>query len=404
LNSSKPLFILAGNGPYDNRGCEAIVRGTTRIIRQYYRDPEFLAVSYFQNAQQFELQASRECDDSITHRQVYRYGPRYSPSWFFYNSLRFACPALWRKRIYRAMLKDLKVSKAVLSVGGDNYSLDYGAPYYFTTLDDLVLSYKKPIIIWGASVGPFDRMPDYERFMIKHLKKVTGIFVRETVSLEYLASKGVTNNVVLVADPAFLLEPVKPAAPPKIERGAIGINLSPLMAKYWTEGSYQDLVNLASLIVKTISKETLRKIYLIPHVLKSRNNDHAFLEDVLSLSKGVDVSLIGPQYDAAETKWIISQMEVFGGARTHSTIASLSTGVPTLSFVYSAKARGINRDIFGHEKYCVFKHEKDPEIITDRIKMILVEKDNIRNELCGLLPEIKSKALLGGQKLAEFSR
>ena len=49
-----PLFILAGNGPYENRGCEAIVRGTTKILRRYYQNPEFISVSDFQNEDQYK--------------------------------------------------------------------------------------------------------------------------------------------------------------------------------------------------------------------------------------------------------------------------------------------------------------------------------------------------------------
>ena len=61
------------------------------------------------------------------------------------------------------------------------------------------------------------------------------------------------------------------------------------------------------------------------------------------------IFVIPPIYNAPETKWIISKMKFFAGARTHSTIAALSSYVPTLSFAYSIKAKGINKDIFGHE-------------------------------------------------------
>ena len=45
MDKDRPLFILAGNGPYENRGCEAIVRGTVKILRNYFQDPSFLCVS-----------------------------------------------------------------------------------------------------------------------------------------------------------------------------------------------------------------------------------------------------------------------------------------------------------------------------------------------------------------------
>jgi hypothetical protein len=50
-----PTFLLAGNGPYVNRGCEAIVRGTTKILREVYKDPKFVCLSFFHNEQQYAI-------------------------------------------------------------------------------------------------------------------------------------------------------------------------------------------------------------------------------------------------------------------------------------------------------------------------------------------------------------
>ena len=44
-------------------------------------------------------------------------------------------------------------------------------------------------------------------------------------------------------------------------------------------------------------------------------------------------------------KNIISNCHYFMGARTHSTIAALSSYVPTISIAYSIKAFGINEEI-----------------------------------------------------------
>jgi polysaccharide pyruvyl transferase WcaK-like protein len=391
-------FILAGNGPYDNRGCEAIVRGTTEIVKKYFAAPAFLAVSNFQNDDQFRAQAKNEYDHSLAHEKTFRAGRRFSPYWFFSTALRYFIPKLCAELTYRSMLPALNESKAVLSVGGDNYSLDYGKPMLFTMLDDLVLNHKKPLIIWGASVGPFAKMPDFEKYMIGHLKKVSGIFVRETLSLEYLASKGVKDNVALVADPAFLLKMAAPAAV-SIEKDAIGINLSPLMANYLTDGDRIRWVKLSAQIIREIFKVTGRKVYLIPHVTSPHSNDHAFLEEVASLLAGVDFVLIEDRYNAAEIKWIIGKMAVFAGARMHSTIAAISSCVPTLSFVYSVKARGINRDIFGHEKFCILKNEYQPAFVAEKLKDLLTAGPAVREQLKAVIPELQQRAFAAGEKL-----
>ena len=64
-------FILAGNGPYENRGCEAIVRGTCVILRHYFSDPRFLVFSNFLNDQQYGSQVAAEVDPSIIHKKIH---------------------------------------------------------------------------------------------------------------------------------------------------------------------------------------------------------------------------------------------------------------------------------------------------------------------------------------------
>lgn len=406
--SETPSFILAGNGPYDNRGCEAIVRGTAKILKNYYKDPAFLCVSHFQNNEQFELQYKEEWDKAITHkkteRDIYKI---FTPKWAFQFVQRKITPRRHRNKIYKEVFPAIKKAEAVLSIGGDNYSLDYGIPKLFTELDNLVIENKKPTIIWGASVGPFDRMPKYEKYMKKHLQHVTGIFARESATIEYLERIGIIDNVYKTADPAFLLDASKPRFEKEIEieEESIGINLSPLMAKYVSNGNKECWINTASNIVEEIAKRTDNKIYLIPHVTVPNSNDYLFLKDVKAKIKTPEekITLIPPVYNAGETKWIISRMKLFAGARTHSTIAAISSGVPTLSFAYSIKAKGMNRDIFGNDDFCVNPEEISPKTVADKIELMLDVNDKIRSNLKIEIPKIEKKALLAGKTLQEIT-
>jgi colanic acid/amylovoran biosynthesis protein len=410
----RPFFILAGNGPYDNRGCEAIVRGTVKILREHFTDPQFLCISHFQDDQELRSQIALETDRAIRHVSSYRLNRKQAiravgtpDSWAYFFRLMFHLRSL-KYQVYREMLPCLNEAAAVLSVGGDNYSLEYGKPFLHTDLDDLVLERQKPLVIWGASVGPFDKIPEYERFMIGHLKKITGIFARESVTVDYLAKHTVTENVYQVADPAFLMDPVNPQDTGKIltiDKDAIGINLSPLMAEYVCKGDLPRWERIAADIISSIAKQTSRPVYLIPHVITPVSDDFIFLKKVLTLTDPLvknAVTLIPPDYNAAETKWIIRQMSLFAGARTHSTIAALSSGVPTLSFAYSIKSRGINRDIFGHEEYCLGPDRLNPEMVTLRIESMLADKNRIRNELDEKIPAIQKRALNAGRYLKDI--
>lgn len=406
----RPLFILAGNGPYANRGCEAIVRGTTKILREHFRDPRFLCLTHIRSKEQFRRQCLEEADPAITHLQTRKVSMKqalrsfWKPDPWLYAYRSLFDPAALKYQVYREMLPHLGDAVAVLSIGGDNYSLDYGIPKLFTDLDDIVLEKKKPLAIWGASVGPFDTMPEYEDYMSHHLQKVPGIFARESVTTDYLKSIDVTENVYPVADPAFLMDPVKPEGIEHVlplEEEAIGLNLSPLMAKYVTGGDLNAWTSMAASIIEGVTKKTGMSVYLIPHVTNPASNDHGFMQQALSLIKdrNGDITLIPPNYNAAETKWIISQMTFFAGARTHSTIAALSSGVPTLSFAYSIKAQGINRDIFGHTNYCLEPTDLDAEAVASRITSMLDESVTIRKDLAGRIPGVQKAALSAGMRL-----
>jgi colanic acid/amylovoran biosynthesis protein len=48
-----------GTGP-TNRGCEAIVRGTTKILREHFKDPRFLCLTHIQSEEQFRRQCLEE--------------------------------------------------------------------------------------------------------------------------------------------------------------------------------------------------------------------------------------------------------------------------------------------------------------------------------------------------------
>jgi colanic acid/amylovoran biosynthesis protein len=250
-------------------------------------------------------------------------------------------------------------------------------------------------------------MPDYERFMSEHLSKTTGIFARESATIDYLNSIGVKENVHAVADPAFVMDAVKPEEIDDefpIGEKSIGINLSPLMAKYVTDGDFKKWSLIAARVVSRVAEATNEPIYLIPHVTSPRFDDYSFMRDVINRVSGNkdNIILIPPKYNAEEIKWIISKMSVFAGARTHSTIAALSSGVPTLSFAYSIKAKGINRDIFGNTEYCLNPSELEADTVAKRICVMLDDDVHIKDELKKKIPAIQRIAFYAGEKLKDL--
>lgn len=410
MSEDRPLFILAGNGPYENRGCEAIVRGTVEILRTYFDDPEFVCASFFNNYEQFELQKNNEFDPNIKHIAINIYDNTYKRN----NPLcypRYVATRISKwldsKILYNDISKYLLTTKCVLSIGGDNYQLN-GAnlPRNFILLDNYVIKNKIPLFIWGASVGPFSIKQSYENFMAEHLSKVNMIFARESETIDYLSRIGV-NNVVQVADPAFIMKPIKPTQKDfnNIPRYSIGLNFSPLMALYVTNGDLHRWRNMVIKIISKIYDELGCPIFLIPHVTipGDYNNDYWFMKSIIpDLQQGCDVELVSDIYNAQELKWIISSMKLFIGSRMHSTIASLSSYIPTISLGYSIKSIGINKDIFGHQKYCISPVNNYEEIVIKKIIEVYNNSDSIKKHLSQKIPGLQNLAYSSGEKLSNI--
>jgi polysaccharide pyruvyl transferase WcaK-like protein len=213
-----------------------------------------------------------------------------------------------------------------------------------------------------------------------------------------------------MADPAFVMKPVEPSAEKigfTLPEGAIGINLSPMLAYF--RGQHPADVDLKEWLgfcvglVKSAAS-LKRPILLVPHVgsTGSGNDDFALLNSLCkALQQEVSVPvLVLPQgLNAAELKWIIARCAVFAGARTHATIAALSSHVPTLSIGYSLKSKGLNRDIYGHLDHCIQVSDLTAENFTERLQVLLASESEIRARLQTRIPEFQARAWNAGAML-----
>ncbi len=402
---SENIFTLVGNGPYTNLGCEAIVRGTATILDSYFKENSFIIHSNFKNKKEYLKQVRLEYDSRIIHigRFFHR---KYSFGWLSDKINEYSLPLTLKQLRFKEMLGYLKDSRAVLSIGGDNYSLDYGIPKFYIDLNDIVISKKKPMILWAASVGPFSKFPYFEKHILKKLKNVY-IFARESETIDYLTSKGIKENVYRVADPAFLLNAQFPQMDKfnvVINEGGIGINLSPLLARYITNGDMKKCVEISAQIIASISSKMQRPIYLIPHVLNDGCNDYSFMRDAKTLidSTKHDITLIPPILNASQMKWVISKMALFLGARTHSTIAALSSLVPTLSLSYSSKSIGLNKDIFETTEFCINSRDINSNVILEKLINMQQSHNSIVHDLHTKIADIKKRAMDSGKYIKQI--
>lgn len=296
---------------------------------------------------------------------------------------------------------------AALEIGGDNYTLDYGLPTKFLALDRYLQECELPVALWGASIGPFDDNAEFADRMFSHLRSLDALYVRESTTVEYLRRHGVCDNVREVADPAFALEATAPPAEVVADLqpdGAIGFNVSPLLARFATAGEVSRWRALCSRALESLCRETDREIVLIPHVTSPlpASDDHCLLASLLeSLDRRLSgrVRCAPPTLSAAETKWLIARCAVFVGARTHATIAALSSQVPTVSLIYSNKGRGLNDDLLGTRDYCVEPGTITPEQIVSATCRALRNAATLRQRLAERVPLMRRCAFAAGELL-----
>lgn len=409
----KNLITFVGNGSYGNRGCEAIIRGSVNILGSVFPD-----YSYY-NAYFPDIVPDKKdgiWDKKITYIPLDKGTLRrqlFSPRWWNYKLQEKIAPENAKNFRYRAARHAIIKSSAVAMVGGDNYSLDYGYPSIFFQLNEFAYSLGKPVVLWGASVGPFSKDPSYEKYAANELRKVTRIYARESITVDYLRSIGIESNVIRVSDPAFFMEPEERVFPTEIENklveGAIGINLSPLMGRFLDHSNQADWIDQAKEIIVKITSEIHLPVVLIPHVTfnspDNKNDDYVFMRriyDSLSGDLKQNIVLMDRYYNAAETKFLISKLKAFIGARTHSTIASLSSAVPTLVLGYSIKGKGIIRDLFDNDQWVLEHHQINSSDILGKLIKLLDSQESIRLQLASRLPKIREQSLKAAFDLKDF--
>lgn len=395
-------FLLVGHSGFYNRGCEAIVRCTVDIIRQVVPDSSIVLSSYDSEADAAKIRALGVRVDEVLPACLNGVrGPSLAWAWQGFHRR-----VLWRgfaKRDY-SYRKYYKQADVVISVGGDNFSDDYGSPEGFFRMLDAAKRCGAKTVIWGASVGPFSP-PEAERAWTQHLKRVDLITAREDMTVEYLAGLGVVKNVHRVCDPAFLLPAVEPRITVPLgdsSRMKVGIGMSALMHMY---GAMQQYVDAHVGLIEHVTANYDADIVVVPHVIqdaKTRNDSTICEEIARRVGRKCRCYVLPKTLDACELKHCISRCNYFVGARTHSTIASLSSLVPTISIGYSVKAWGINQDLLGSADYVVDSQAMQPDVLIAKFEQLHERQRAIVRRLQVSVPQAKDKAERAGQHLLQL--
>lgn len=377
-------IILCGFGNPDNRGCEAIIRTTSQMIKEMYSECYVIASSNdYCQVPMIPLQTIDEYTGSYYPHEGELSTWIGSALFKVFGSNEVLC--LLKNRNY---YKSIGKPDLCISVGGDNFC-------YSDRIDHFLVHHSHfknlgcKLVHWGSS---FESKLMTKK-LVNDLKRFDLIMVRESISYEAVKSCNI-DNVFVVPDPAFIMESKSPEKHIELDKNCVGVNISPMIISKETQNGIVKR-NAISLINRITSDGY--QVVLIPHVAARSNGegDYEAMKEILSYVDNPEkCKLIGYEYTAPEYKWIISQCEMFIGARTHSTIAAYSSCIPTVVLGYSVKARGIARDIFGNEENYVLPVQ---ELTTDNdfvnaYEWLKANKLDIKRTLTSKMPSYINKS------------
>ena len=317
----------------------------------------------------------------------------------------------------------LEESDAVLDLsGGDSFTDLYGDwRFRSITLPKLItLEMDRPLFLLPQTYGPFS---DAGRRKVAQdiLRRVGLAWARDPWSYtklqELLGDAFDPDRHREGVDVAFLLEAAPPAEPLPVDLNGwlddsgtrvAGINVSGLLyhggetarEQYGLRSDYKSVVTG---LVKRFLDDTDWALVLVPHVTVEEGHHESDTAAALALARSVGepdrVTVAPPYRDPRHVKWLISKLDWFCGTRMHSTIAAMSSGVPTAALAYSDKTLGVFQTCGQGQQVADLRTSDTMEII-EHVMGVWRGRDTVRGGLADRLPAVFGAARRQMEELA----
>lgn len=374
-------FFLPIHLDCGNRGCEAIAKGTAKLL-------EVPCTSLVGLSRDLNLDKRLGVDRFLTLvgtkelsllQKVFRkveYGAAKGEA--------AKVDVLWKYE-FKDFLDRMSTDDMMLSTGGD--MMCYGNNEVIYT-NEYVRKRGGRSVLWGCSMGLENLTPEKE----STLRKFSLVYARESLSCEFFKSLGL-ENVVLFPDPAFVLEPESCLLPECFSRGdVIGVNLSNyVLGGYSLESAFG--IEVKSLL-DYILKETDLQILLIPHVTWNDQDDRKVANMLMSVYEGTGrVSTLDiDNLNYCQIRHVIGECKFFIGARTHAVISAYSMCVPTIALGYSIKSRGIAKDVGLDERLVIDSKKSGSGRLESAFEWLSQNEKSISQHLSSVMPEYRQQS------------
>ncbi|MBE9546318.1 MAG: polysaccharide pyruvyl transferase family protein [Proteobacteria bacterium] len=407
-------ILIVGHDTFENKGCQALIYTTTRILKDTFPSAQFKVFSWDPDydAPRFN-QPDISCEFLQHKFNVNEFSPR-NRLWLFVNeTLKIRTEKILYAPQY--FYDSLSWADLVVVSGGDILA-DYGERsvkhYFFPIAVGIALG--KPVYVFAQSISRY-KDPKLQRFCKTYLDKVKLITVREQLSYDYMRELRVKAPVHLTADPAFTLQPCSSKRVKEITRQEeivtdagplIGFSVSRTLTR-WGGGEHGEFAqDMAGAIDVLAEKYQKTRFVFVPHVTyhnDPKNDDREVGREIYEkIAHQNRVCLIEGDYDCQELKGLIGSCDIFVGARTHATIASASQLVPTIALAYSTKAYGIMKDVLDQKRCVLDVKEFTTEKLVSMVEALLSEKDQVVAIMKERVQKIRAASLRNGELAREI--
>lgn len=363
-----------------NKGCEALTYSFINILQKIYPDSNLEIKCFF-------------C------------GGKFGKIVDYFTNINFSAPIVKFKDIKLSAVREMRDCDVIFDItSGDGFS-----DIYFKSLVLATTKVKRyvellniPLVLLPQTYGPF-KDDKIEKLASKVIKKSKKVYSRDEMSSNYVYElTGI--KPITVTDLAFSLPYSKKVL--ISDKVKVGVNVSGLLWNGgFTDKNQFGLKFSYARYIEQLIEILLKKgyeVHLIPHVIE---NDNDKLDGDVKVCKMLqkkysEVIFAGEFKSPIEAKDYISAMDVFTGARMHSTIAAMSSGVPVVPFSYSRKFDGLYYDL--HYNHLIHGREMDINTALEETIYKIENREFLKQQLNDSMKKVKSNLCIFEKSLNEL--
>jgi polysaccharide pyruvyl transferase CsaB len=276
-------------------------------------------------------------------------------------------------------------------LGGGGILYDAEAKIYLREVK-LALERSIPVVVYAIGVGPLTT-PEAQQLVRDHLNEADVVSVRESGGGKLLEEIGVKRDILVTADPAFLLEP-EPLPPGTLEREGldsgrrmIGMSVREpgVAAPDIDQSMYHALLaNAADYMVERFDADVVL-VPMEPRMLDIRHS-HAVISQMLRPQRA---TVLKGEYTSGQMLSLVGHFTFAVGMRLHFLIFAALRGVPFVALPYSGKVEGF---LASMELVTPPLHLVNAGRLIAHIDSAWDDRDALRGRIARRVPEMKKRA------------